>query len=142
MSFQFDADPFILAAVGAGANAGSFAHGTLGFSITLTNATTGATVFSWTPDGSLGSGIVGGVETADAENLNLTLAAFAGQTLTHSGPYAAGTFGHYSAAMSETTDVSLVQTAVPEPSTWAMMLLGFAGLGFAFRQSRRRVSFA
>jgi hypothetical protein len=32
--------------------------------------------------------------------------------------------------------------AVPEPSTWAMMLLGFAGLGFAFRQSRRKVSFA
>ena len=34
------------------------------------------------------------------------------------------------------------QTAVPEPATWAMMLLGFAGLGFAFRQSRRKVSFA
>jgi hypothetical protein len=33
-------------------------------------------------------------------------------------------------------------TAVPEPSTWAMMLIGFAGLGFAFRQSRRKVSFA
>ena len=32
--------------------------------------------------------------------------------------------------------------AVPEPATWAMMLLGFAGLGFAFRQSRRKVSFA
>lgn len=32
--------------------------------------------------------------------------------------------------------------AVPEPSTWVMMLLGFAGLGFAFRQSRRRVSLA
>jgi hypothetical protein len=31
---------------------------------------------------------------------------------------------------------------VPEPSTWAMMLLGFAGLGFAFRQFRRKVSFA
>jgi hypothetical protein len=31
---------------------------------------------------------------------------------------------------------------VPEPSTWAMMLLGFAGLGFAFRQSRRKVSMA
>ena len=29
-------------------------------------------------------------------------------------------------------------SAVPEPSTWAMMLLGFAGLGFAFRQSRRK----
>jgi hypothetical protein len=35
-----------------------------------------------------------------------------------------------------------VATAVPEPATWAMMLLGFAGLGFAFRQSRRKVSFA
>jgi hypothetical protein len=33
-----------------------------------------------------------------------------------------------------------ISTAVPEPSTWAMMLLGFAGLGFAFRRSR--VSFA
>jgi uncharacterized protein (TIGR03118 family) len=33
-------------------------------------------------------------------------------------------------------------SAVPEPSTWAMMLLGFAGLGFAFRRSRRRVSLA
>jgi uncharacterized protein (TIGR03118 family) len=32
--------------------------------------------------------------------------------------------------------------AVPEPSTWAMILLGFVGLGFAFRQSRRKVSFA
>jgi CHRD domain/PEP-CTERM motif len=32
--------------------------------------------------------------------------------------------------------------AVPEPSTWAMLLIGFAGLGFAFRQSRRKVSMA
>jgi hypothetical protein len=32
--------------------------------------------------------------------------------------------------------------AVPEPSTWAMMLLGFAGLGFAFRQSRRKMLLA
>jgi hypothetical protein len=31
---------------------------------------------------------------------------------------------------------------VPEPSTWAMMLLGFAGLGFAFRRSRRKAAFA
>jgi len=28
-------------------------------------------------------------------------------------------------------------SAVPEPSTWAMLLLGFAGLGFAFRTKRR-----
>jgi len=31
-----------------------------------------------------------------------------------------------------------LETAVPEPSTWAMLLLGFAGLGFAgYRASRR-----
>jgi hypothetical protein len=39
-------------------------------------------------------------------------------------------------------EVNNVVVGVPEPSTWAMMLLGFAGLGFAFRQSRRKVSFA
>jgi hypothetical protein len=32
--------------------------------------------------------------------------------------------------------------AVPEPATWGMMLLGFIGLGFAFRTHRRKVSFA
>ena len=28
--------------------------------------------------------------------------------------------------------------AVPEPSTWAMILLGFAGLGFAYRRTGRQ----
>jgi PEP-CTERM motif len=31
----------------------------------------------------------------------------------------------------------LVVSIVPEPSTWAMMLLGFAGLGFAGYRVRR-----
>lgn len=35
-------------------------------------------------------------------------------------------------------DANLTLTAVPEPSTWAMMALGFAGLGFAgYRTSRK-----
>jgi hypothetical protein len=29
---------------------------------------------------------------------------------------------------------------VPEPSTWAMMLLGFAGLGYAGVRARRRLT--
>jgi PEP-CTERM motif len=41
-----------------------------------------------------------------------------------------------------TYDYTPAVAGVAEPSTWAMMLLGFAGLGFAFRQSRRKVSFA
>jgi hypothetical protein len=33
---------------------------------------------------------------------------------------------------------AFVVTAVPEPSTWAMMILGFAGIGFmAYRRSRK-----
>jgi hypothetical protein len=39
-------------------------------------------------------------------------------------------------------EVSGVTAAVPEPATWGMMLLGFAGLGYAFRQRRRKLSFA
>lgn len=38
--------------------------------------------------------------------------------------------------------VFVLGSAVPEPATWAEMVLGFAGLGFAFRQSRRKVSLA
>jgi hypothetical protein len=33
---------------------------------------------------------------------------------------------------------SVLVAAVPEPSTWAMIIIGFVGLGFAFHQSRRR----
>ena len=28
--------------------------------------------------------------------------------------------------------------AVPEPATWAMMLLGFGGIGFAMRRGRKQ----
>jgi hypothetical protein len=147
MSFAFDADPFILATLDSNAMAGSVARGTLAFSVALTNTTTGAVVFDWTPDGSIGSGIVGGTESADAENLNLSQAALAGQTLTHSGPYAAGTFGHYAAVtnplatgvytlsvfMNEKTDV----VVTPEPETLALILPGLCAMVLMAR--RRRV---
>lgn len=39
--------------------------------------------------------------------------------------------------------VGMVATTVPEPSSWVMMLLGFAGLGFAgYRSSRKGIAFA
>jgi hypothetical protein len=33
--------------------------------------------------------------------------------------------------------LDFIPFAVPEPSTWAMMLLGFAGLGFAAKRTSR-----
>ena len=36
------------------------------------------------------------------------------------------------------TDISEI-SAVPEPSTWAMMLLGFAGLGFMAYRSKKQL---
>ena len=39
--------------------------------------------------------------------------------------------------------MDMALTSVPEPSSWVMMLLGFAGLGFAgYRSSRKGISFA
>ena len=35
-------------------------------------------------------------------------------------------------------DIHVVGSAVPEPSTWALLMIGFAGIGgFAYRRSRR-----
>jgi hypothetical protein len=153
ISFLFDADPFIHVLVDSGANAFSISRGTLDFQITLASVSNGAIVFNWTPDGSIGSGISGGTEAADAENLNATLAAFAGDDLTHSGPYAAGTFGHYAAFtnalapgnytlsifVNEKTDVTYDHGArgfadVPEPATCALLFAGLAAVGFIARR--------
>ena len=38
--------------------------------------------------------------------------------------------------------IDVAASAVPEPATWAMMLLGFIGLAWAFRSRRRVVGFA
>jgi hypothetical protein len=41
-----------------------------------------------------------------------------------------------------TGDFNMTLTAVPEPSTWAMMVAGFAGLGFVGWRARRRTAVA
>jgi hypothetical protein len=38
--------------------------------------------------------------------------------------------------------VRAAQGAVPEPATWAMMLLGFGGVGFAMRRARPKAALA
>lgn len=51
------------------------------------------------------------------------------------GSYDAMVFGEQQGAH---LDVSRVSDAVPEPATWAMMLLGFGLIGGAMRSARRR----
>jgi hypothetical protein len=51
-----------------------------------------------------------------------------GTDITHQGPFNAA--------------FSLSGSIVPEPATWAMLLLGFCGLGLVFKQSRRKVGMA
>jgi hypothetical protein len=51
--------------------------------------------------------------------------------------------GSFSLTNSESDAGVITFSVVPEPSTWAMMLLAFAGLAFAgYRTSRRAVSIA
>jgi hypothetical protein len=53
------------------------------------------------------------------------------------GPVATETFDA-SGTVTET-----IFTSVPEPSTWAMMLIGFSGLGYAgYRASRKSAAVA
>ena len=47
----------------------------------------------------------------------------------------------YNASATIALDTLVVTTGVPEPSTWALMLAGFAGLGFAgYRRNRRAMA--
>ena len=67
----------------------------------------------------------------------VTILAQAGETISSVAITSAAGFTSF-----DQPRISAISAAIPEPATWGMMLLGFAGLGFAFRQSRRKVSFA
>jgi hypothetical protein len=66
-------------------------------------------------------------------------AAFAGTTFTADAHYLISSVGV--GGFNGGVDIS-VSSAVPEPATWGMMLLGFMGLAFAFRNRRKLAHFA
>jgi hypothetical protein len=72
LGFAFSANPYMQVFLSALSGTGSSATANLVVTFTITNAL-GATVFNWSPDGVVGSGITGGAETADGANLNVNL---------------------------------------------------------------------
>ena len=50
--------------------------------------------------------------------------------------------GAYPLLGSNSAIIAVASSAIPEPSTWAMMVLGFAGLGFAGYRRGRKASVA
>ena len=63
---------------------------------------------------------------------------FAGQTLLTSGQLDARGAGHVG-----TVSFDAPQTgAVPEPASWALMILGFGGVGYSMRRRSAKMSFA
>jgi hypothetical protein len=75
----------------------------------------------------------------DYDGIGLDTADGNGYNLYYYGGYVVGTAGETQSYVS----FSVTPVPVPEPSTWAMMILGFAGLGFAgYRRSRKAAAVA
>lgn len=69
--------------------------------------------------------------SAIASTLSLANSTFASLGLTP------GTYRYVSANDTVTVTIGSGVAAVPEPASWAMMIAGFAGIGFAMRRRRR-----
>lgn len=159
LSFDFFSSPFMQVFLQSTVGQLSTATANLVMTISITDST-GATVFNWTPDGVVGSGIFGGTENADAANLNTGLATnflTRGNLFTYDptgcgtpggtgvGTACGGNFnaisnalsaGNYTLTLNAVESVDLVKQA-PEPGTLALLGLGLAGLGYA---SRRKIA--
>jgi hypothetical protein len=154
LAFSFQANPYM--EVSLSGTEGSSVTANLATTFTITNNSTGATVFNWAPDGEVGSGIFGGTETADGANLNINLSA---SSDTGSSPFAydptgcgapggtgvssacGGAFsatsnalavGRYTLTLNsvQSVDATNLTTAVPEPGSIMLFLTGLAAIGY------------
>lgn len=113
--------------------------------------------FNFPVDGLASTGVTS-IRVSDATNIDFTSVLLNGVafTITNGGfdiatledfPVTAGLQTLYVAGNSGgngsySVDLSFAPTAVPEPATWAMMILGFTSAGVAIRRRRRDDSVA
>ena len=81
-----------------------------------------------------------GVSGKQAGVATIDLSQFAGQTLNLRFQFQADRFAFKPGVQFDNVTVSTL-SAVPEPATWAMMILGFGAVGTMVRTSRRRCAF-
>ena len=158
VNFHFDANPYIQSYLSANSQSPAQAEGTIALNFNIIN-NRGQVVFNWAPDGYTG-GVSGGVENADAFTLNTTLTALSGNpgplvfdpSGCAAGSLAGGCFnastnrlaaGTYTLNLSMRENINLQSVAaVPEPETYAMLLIGLGLIGFStLRRTAASVKF-
>jgi hypothetical protein len=163
LAFDFQALPYMQLYLDALAGTGSAATTNMALTFTIIDEH-GQIVFNWAPDGSLGSGILGGTELADAASLNAGYAQTpltSGSVFTYDpsgcgaptgtgigttcgGQYGAVTdnlvAGSYTLVLNMLNSSELAyaptDTPIPLPGTLPLLAAGLAALALAPRRRR------